>query len=152
MTFQILNTKTEQELLAEALDARKPTALQEVLSKLSNAEEIVAGYTQRTQGEIDSWTEKVNAARAFKSNTATPEQIEILQTEANVTGESITDLVELKIIPNSRKFVFTAATTTGLRRVYKDNINNATSFEEIDTHLSDLDTDIENMLIQVQGM
>lgn len=67
------------------------------------------------QEERDSWPVKELAAHAQLAGTATPEQIELLQFEAQITGETL-DALAAVIIAAAQPFRRVSASIAGLRR------------------------------------
>jgi len=85
-----LNIQTAEDLAAEALAKAQKTAHQTMLSTLSQAADVITGPVP--QAERDSWPTKEAAARAVLDDSATAQQIAMLDAECAVTGEIRDDL------------------------------------------------------------
>ncbi|GHE88248.1 hypothetical protein GCM10016455_05480 [Aliiroseovarius zhejiangensis] len=66
-----------------------------------------------------TWAEKDAAARAYLQSAATAEQQALLQGEADLTGETLTELAQ-EIVTNAARFQAIAVRASGLRRKTTD--------------------------------
>jgi|GEM_PF-3223002 len=106
-----------------------------ILEYVKAFEDHVTGLV--STGEQLSWADKEVAAIAFQDGTATAEQLEVLQDEADETGETLAELAAL-IVAKGKRYRKLVRKIAGLRRAtymaleaeedpmkYKDILNTA---------------------------
>lgn len=82
-----------------------------------------------------AWAKKEDAARAYLANTATADQITMIEVEAGVTGEAPNNLCNL-IVGQAGLYTVVIAFTTGLRRKTNTAIDAAVSVDDLPAILS----------------
>lgn len=87
----------------------------------SSLYDLLNNFTFSVTGEYPkdeqaSWVVKESAARKFLAGTADLTEVNLLQTEANLTGETLIELSEL-IVSISNNYRMIIANVTGIRRV-----------------------------------
>ncbi|PKP71843.1 MAG: hypothetical protein CVT82_00280 [Alphaproteobacteria bacterium HGW-Alphaproteobacteria-4] len=116
--------------------APTPPPLDEVKSRaisamLAWAGDFMGRFTADTPlDERLSWDAKEAAARAHIAGTADAAQVELLQAEAALTGETV-DNLSLLILANAELFRQIVGRVSGLRRVTRDAINAAETPEAV---------------------
>lgn len=127
MTFAF-EIKTAEDIAQEDLQAAKESALQELI-------EWINATTLSVTGEVPideklAWSEKAAAARAVRDGVANEAQVNLIASEATMTGEDQSALIS-KIIANAENYTAIIGMITGLRRRIVAAIDAAETPEQV---------------------
>ena len=98
-----------------------------------------------TPEERDTWQAKALAAKAISLNNASPEQVDMIATEAALVGEETDDLVQ-KIITKYVRFQNLIGLAAGLKRKAEKAAESARSRNQIGKALDDFEEAIATQL------
>lgn len=104
---------TAEDKAAEELTAAKDAANRSVVAWIDGVTHAITGLVP--EDEKNSWIAKELAARAVLAANATTEQALLISAEAQVSGETDTDLAA-KIVDNAVAYQAAIALLSGLRR------------------------------------
>ncbi|MEM1046495.1 MAG: hypothetical protein AAGL24_10100 [Pseudomonadota bacterium] len=132
----------------EILTATKDLARRRVTVEADRLTDIVTGHVP--QAERDSWPTKAAAARAHIASNATADQTAMLNAEAVIRVETITDLANL-IIARADEYQVIAAQVAGHRAVAYEAVETATTISEIEAALTAAETAAMALLASIQS-
>lgn len=117
---------TAEDAIAAVVESRAaPSAAEITAAKAEAAKARVRAASDRAAAqfvagvpahEMTAWGTKADAATAYLAGTATAQQTALIETEANITGETGTELAEA-INTNATAMMDAVARLIGLRRV-----------------------------------
>jgi hypothetical protein len=132
--IQVLGDVQPEDSFDEEPDLRtlgevKVEAIERVAISHSNfLRELTGGATIE---ERDTWQAKALAAEAIANATPSASQLDMITTEAELTGENIADLVQ-KILVKYRNYSKLIGLAAGMKRKTESEILEASSISEID--------------------
>jgi hypothetical protein len=132
-------SKTKLPLFLDQLKAETRQKIQQLY--LITQEQISGGVSKV---ERDTWLEKAYSSQAILDNTANETQIAIIQSEADITGETIQELAE-KIIRKHQRFMSFTGTLSGLKRKYEAQINQSTDAAFVEMALDEMRQQCEQL-------
>ena len=95
--------------------------------------------------ERDTWQAKALASEAIVAGTATEGQIEMISTEAQLSGKELNSLVQT-VLERNYAFMKMIGIAAGHRSATKDLIMNASSHEELDTISTNSRAQAQNLI------
>ena len=117
---------------------------------LNTADEMAEKLTGRVPAaERDSWPLKEQAARAYLAGEQSEQDTALLQAEAELTGETVAALAAT-IVQKSTLFRIAAGKIAGMRRTTIAAINEADTFEQVNTVLAGAKSSAELLLAELQ--
>lgn len=134
----------EIEKLSEpSLDDRKLEAL---LSLDQRHAEILRNLTgDASIEERDTWQAKALAAEAVQTGNAKPYQLDVITTEAEMSGIEVSDLVTT-ILAKNDAFMKMIGIAAGFRKATRMAINSAPDVSTLELILAQAETDSENLI------
>ena len=145
--MKLRHSKTAPEITAnlnesdeERVQRIKQEAREYTIKALDGFATKVSGLIPRAE-EL-SWASKEVAANAWAAGSVNTQQLAMLEAEANITGETIAELVA-SILTNVMGFYRASGQIAGLRRVTLSAINTAPTEAEVEAALVALNTILE---------
>lgn len=125
--------------LAKAKQAAKARTLERINAVTRR---VLSEYAD---GEAQSWTKKEVAATAMLAGQADAEQTAFLQIEADIVGETVTDL-STRVVASAQRMNRLAPAAAGLRRAAAAAIDAATTVAQVDARERAAATQIRDLL------
>lgn len=127
-----------------AFSSRVPDPYSSVASSRRAMLEFINGLTrqitdQYPAAEVSAWPSKAEAARAVIAMTARPDQVLLIEDEANLVGTSLLDQAAA-IVVKAELFEAIVAKVSGLRQATDAALASATTAEEREVILTDAQT------------
>jgi len=145
---EFLGPPPAPEITPEILAATKDMAKHRVVMKADQLADLITGQVPR--GERDAWASKAQAARDHQDGTAKAWQTAMLQTEADLRGETI-DALAVKIAVAASRYEAISAMIAAQRSSVFQTIDSAKSPPEIETILSNASAAAATILSTVQN-
>ena len=98
----------------------------------THADMLVQLMGDATPAERDTWPIKLKSALAYLANTATADELTLINSEVNLTGEDATTFCQYVVARNHMTYVIIGG-ASGMRRAARAAVKAATAVEEIDT-------------------
>lgn len=134
---QLISAEDKQQTSLRSHRSTTQAHLHKVLSDLSMQ---LTGATPLV--EQLSWMAKETAARSHQAGTATQSDLQILNAEAQETGETLSDLAEL-ILSKASTYRQATSFIAGTRRKYTTRIEAASSTDDLETIVVNLQADLD---------
>lgn len=124
----------DQALIITPITAVRDEASNQIFSDLDRVgNSLKEGYPQ---SEVDAWPTKDAAARKVLAGTATPEEAQILQSEADASGETL-DAIARKVAANGDFYKKAIGSLTGIRTKADADLAKASSQAQVDKIIKD---------------
>jgi len=145
---EVLGPTPAPEITPEILAATKDMAKRRVVVEADKLADLITGQVPR--GERDAWSSKAQAARDYQDGVAKAWQTAMLQTEADLRGETV-DVLTDKIIAAASTYETISAQIAAQRSSAFTAIDAAMSPAEIEATLAAAQTAAFQILAAVQA-